>query len=348
MADVWRRPRQPPLLAAGPSGRVELRHPRDRLAVQDRESRADAGVPVPGHAADGQRHAVLHGRVPPGGRGGGRPDRRAEVDAQPRRGAQRARRRRGTCRTAACMGDGQDERVLYVAGLSAGVLDARTDHRLPTFGRGSIVDLKREMDQEMDRHRRRQPARRPVVAGDTIIIGAARRAARRPGQPEGFVRGYDVRTGRRLWIFKTILPNSTARPPEGLVELQRQRRVWARMSVDEPAGLYQSTADRRLLQQPPPENNLFSETRLRWTSRPDSAAALPTRAPRHLERRPLRARPGRPDGRRPVIKAVAQPTKQSWVYVFDRVTGQPVWRSRSDPSSAATCPASGTRRRSPS
>ena len=46
------------------------------------------------------------------------------------------------------------------------------------------------------------------------------------------------------------------------------------------------------------------------------------------------------------IKAIAQPTKQGWVYVFDRATGQPVWPIEERPVEKGTCPASGTRRRS--
>jgi len=42
------------------------------------------------------------------------------------------------------------------------------------------------------------------------------------------------------------------------------------------------------------------------------------------------------DGR--LIKAVAQPTKQGWVYVFDRVTGQPVWPIEERPVEQSTVP----------
>ena len=50
------------------------------------------------------------------------------------------------------------------------------------------------------------------------------------------------------------------------------------------------------------------------------------------------------DGRS--IKAVAQPTKQAFLYVLNRETGEPVWPIESGRSRRATCPASGTRRRS--
>jgi quinoprotein glucose dehydrogenase len=104
---------------------------------------------------------------------------------------------------------GTEERILYVTpGYQLVALDAATGHRIPTFGTDGIVDLKREMDQEID------PVTgdiglhsAPVVAGNTIIIGAAHAEG---GQPpsrtniKGYVRGYDVRTGRRLWLFRTI------------------------------------------------------------------------------------------------------------------------------------------------
>jgi len=41
------------------------------------------------------------------------------------------------------------------------------------------------------------------------------------------------------------------------------------------------------------------------------------------------------------IKAIAQPTKQAWLYVFDRVTARPCGRSRSDRFRRVTCPESG-------
>ena len=47
----------------------------------------------------------------------------------------------------------------------------------------------------------------PVVTGNTVIVGAAHTAGGTPRSKtneKGFVRGYDVKTGKRLWIFHTI------------------------------------------------------------------------------------------------------------------------------------------------
>ena len=63
----------------------------------------------------------------------------------------------------------------------------------------------------------------PLVVKDTIIIGAAHTEGSRPvsrRNDKGYVRGYDVRTGKRQWIFHTI-----PRPGEfGYDTWQRARR----------------------------------------------------------------------------------------------------------------------------
>ena len=105
--------------------------------------------------------------------------------------------------------DGRVERILYVTiGYQLVALDAKTGIRVPTFGKAGIVDLKLEDDQDMD------PITgdiglhaAPLVVKDTIVIGAAHTEGSRPvsrRNDKGYVRGYDVRTGKRLWIFHTI------------------------------------------------------------------------------------------------------------------------------------------------
>src|SRR6267142_2318185 len=105
--------------------------------------------------------------------------------------------------------DGRDARILYVTpGYRLVALDAKTGVRVPGFGDNGIVDLKQDDDQEMDLvtgdigyHAA------PVVARDVVIVGAAhtqgntRKSMR---NEKGYVRAFDVRTGKRLWIFHTI------------------------------------------------------------------------------------------------------------------------------------------------
>src|SRR6202521_2192451 len=99
--------------------------------------------------------------------------------------------------------DGKEERVLYVTpGYRLICLDAKTSGLVKSFGKDGVVDLKLDAAQTIaliDGEIGLQSA--PVVAKDTIIIGAAFREGMTPKSMhnnKGYVRGFDVRTGKRL------------------------------------------------------------------------------------------------------------------------------------------------------
>jgi quinoprotein glucose dehydrogenase len=234
--------------------------------------------------------------------------------------------------------DGKQERIVYVTpGYQMIALDARTGLRVPTFGRNGIVDLKLENDQPVDPETGDIGLHAtPIIAKDVIVVGAAHlpgSAPRSRKHEKGYIRGYDVRTGRRLWIFHTI----PFRGEFGHDSWENESAaytgnvgVWAQMSADEELGLVYLPVEL-----PTGDyygghrhgNNLFAE----------SLVALDIRTGQRKWHYQLVHHgiwdfdiPCAPiladitvDGRR--IKAIAQPTKQGWVYVFDRVTGQPVW-----------------------
>ena len=122
----------------------------------------------------------------------------------------------------------------------------------------------------------------PVIARDVVIIGAAHTEGSRPESrrnEKGYVRGYDVRTGKRLWIFHTI-----PEPGEfGSDTWEKDSEsytgnagVWAQMSVDEELGTVypaRRDADRRLLRRSPSRRRTCS-ARASWPSisRPASAS----------------------------------------------------------------------------
>jgi hypothetical protein len=98
--------------------------------------------------------------------------------------------------------DGSEERIIYVTpGYHMIALDAEIGRPVAGFGQGGIVDLKDDMDQEMD------PIQgdvglhaAPVVAGGTIIVGAAHTPGATPESrrnEKGFVRGYPRSTATR-------------------------------------------------------------------------------------------------------------------------------------------------------
>jgi len=233
---------------------------------------------------------------------------------------------------------GGDERILYVTtGYQLVALNAANGRRVATFGTDGIVDLKQDFDQVMDPVTGEVAlAAAPVLAKDVIVIGAAHLAGGAPKSKtheKGYIRAYDVRTGKRLWTFHTI-----PRPGEfgndtwlnDSWSYTGNVGVWAQMTIDAetdtvylpvelPTGDYYG-GNR-------PGNNLFAETLLAVDLRTGKRKWHYQLVHHGIWDHDIPCAPILMDlavnGR--AIKAVAQPTKQAWVYVFDRMTGQPVW-----------------------
>ena len=233
-----------------------------------------------------------------------------------------------------------EERIIYVTpGYQLIALereDRRPGSRLRQ-GRHRRSEAGRR-SEDGSRHRRDRPARGAARRAATSSSSAPRTcpAARRKSKTneKGYVRGYDVRTGKRLWIFHTIPRPGRIRQRhlgERLVVVHRQHR---RLGADErrrgararlPAG---RAADRRLLRRPSARATACSaRASSRSTSRPASASGTTsscTTASGTWTSRARRSSRTSTSTAAP-IKAIAQPTKQGWVYVFDRATGEPVW-----------------------
>ena len=171
---------------------------------------------------------------------------------------------------------------------------------------------------------------------DTIIVGAALRegtAPRSRNNIKGFVRAFDVRTGRRIWTFHTI-PMRTEFGADtwenGSAEYTGNNGVWAQMSVDEELGLVYLPVE-----MPTGDyygghrhgDNLFSESLVAVDVK-TGARKWHYQFIKHgiwdwdLPCAPILA-DVTIDGK--ARKIVAQPSKQAWLYVLDRVTGQPIW-----------------------
>src|SRR5437879_7325208 len=236
--------------------------------------------------------------------------------------------------------DGKEERVFYVTpGYLLICLNAKTGVRVPYFGENGFVDLKQNDDQEIlpDLETGEigiQSA--PVVAKDTVIVGAAFREGMTPKSRrnnKGYVRGFDVRTGKRLWIFHTIPKKGEFGYDtwkEGSAEYTGNTGVWTQITVDEQLGLVYlpvETPTSDFYGGHGPGNTLFGETLVcvdlktgerKWHFQlvhhplwDMDISSAPILADITVDGKP--------------VKAVAQPTKQGFLYVFDRVTGRPVW-----------------------
>lgn len=234
--------------------------------------------------------------------------------------------------------DGREERILYVTpGYQLIALDARTGDRIADFGRDGIVDLKQDADQYIDPLNGEIGLHAtPIVAKNVVIVGAAHTTGANPrtaSNVKGYVRGYDVRTGERLWIFHTI-PQPGEFGTEswlaGSAEYTGNTGVWAQISVDEELEtvylpVEAATGDYYGANRP--GDNLFAETLLavdlytgerKWHYQLVHHGIWDHDIPCAPILVDITV-----DGRE--IKAVAQPTKQAYLYVFDRVTGEPVW-----------------------
>ena len=234
--------------------------------------------------------------------------------------------------------DGKQDRIVYVTpGYQLIALDAKTGVRVPSFGKNGVVDLKLENDQPVDLETGDIGLHAaPVIAKDVIVVGAAHLPG---GQPKsrrhekGYIRGYDARTGKRLWIFHTL-------PMRGELGWESWENesgsytgnvgVWAQMSIDEELGLVYLPVEL-------PTGDYYGGHRPGNTLFSESVVALDLKTGQRkwhyqlvhhgiwdfdIPCAPILADlvvNGRP------IKAIAQPTKQGWVYVFDRATGEPVW-----------------------
>ena len=249
--------------------------------------------------------------------------------------------------------DGKQERILYVTpGYRLIALDAKTGVPIPTFGKSGSVDLKLEDDQTIFPDLTTgeigiQSA--PVVAKDTIIIGAAFKEGMTPKSfhnNKGYVRGFDVRTGKRLWIFHTIPVKGEFGYDSwlnGSAEVTGNTGVWTQVSVDEELGLAylpveSPTGDYYGGHRP--GNNLYGESLVCVDLKTGQRKWHFQLVHHPLWDMDISSAPLLADinvnGR--MIKAVAQPTKQGILYVFDRVTGQPVWPIEEKPVEKGNVP----------
>ncbi|HYW48122.1 MAG TPA: pyrroloquinoline quinone-dependent dehydrogenase [Bryobacteraceae bacterium] len=249
--------------------------------------------------------------------------------------------------------DGKVERILYVTpGYRLIELDAKTGALVPSFGKGGAVDLKLDDDQTIlpdltTGEIGLQSA--PVVAKDTIIIGAAFREGMTPKSMrnnKGYVRGFDVRTGKRLWIFHTIPVKGEAGYDtwqDGSAEYTGNTGVWTQISVDEQLGLVylpveSPTGDYYGGHRP--GNNLFGESLVCVDLKTGQRKWHFQLVHHPLWDMDISSGPLLADitvnGK--AVKAVAQPTKQGFLYVFDRVTGQPVWPIEERPVEKGSVP----------
>ena len=248
--------------------------------------------------------------------------------------------RQGSGRGLAYWTDGQgDERIVTVTpGYQLVALSAKTGIPVASFGTNGVVDLKQDIDQpdiDVDTADIGLNSA-PAIGNNVIVVGAAHLPGGAPRAKEnvkGYIRGFDVRSGKRLWIFHTIPQPGEAGNDTWLNDswsYTGNAGNWGPISIDEELNrVYLATegATGDYYGGHRHGNNLFT----------DSVVCLDLNtgkrywyfqaihhdvwdwdfpAPPILMDITVSGKP---------IKAVAVPSKQAFLYTFDRLTGEPVW-----------------------
>jgi len=226
--------------------------------------------------------------------------------------------------------DGKDRRLIFSANNLLQELDAQTGEAIVAFGKDGRVDLREGLDRDPARisQQRRLPGR---VFENLLILGSATKEEY--DSAPGDIRAFDVRTGKKVWTFHTV-----PRPgefgydtwPADAWKTVGGANNWGEQSIDEARGIvFVPTAS--------PKYNFYGGHRKGDNLFGDCLLALDARTGKRLwhfqtvhhdiwdldNNSAPQLITIRRDGR--AIDAVAMASKTGYLYVFDRVSGKPIW-----------------------
>ena len=243
--------------------------------------------------------------------------------------------------------DGNDLRILFGTGDGYLIcLNAQTGKPISTFGHDGRIDLTQGLGRGVDR-RHYGVSSPPIICRDVVVVGATILDFPLVKEmPPGDLRGFDVRTGKQQWLFRAV-------PGEGEFgnetweqdswKTTGNTNVWTMMSSDEALGyiyLPFGTPSNDYYGGQRPGNGLFGESLVCLDARSGKRVWHFQTAHHGVWDYDLPAAPNLIDlkvnGKS--IKAVAQLSKQGFCYVFDRVTGKPVWPIEEKPVPQSTVP----------
>ncbi len=230
--------------------------------------------------------------------------------------------------------DGAKHRIVIATGGCQLIsIDALTGKPDPHFGKDGIVDLTKGLGRKFDKSQLGYNSP-PVVCRDTIVVGSVVfDYPAHPTTPPGHVRGFDIRTGQRKWIFHTIpqegeFGNDTWE--EDSWKTAGNVNVWSTMSADEQLGcvyLPIGTPTNDYYGGHRPGDNLFADSLVCLNAETGERLWHFQGVHHGLWDYDFCSGPNLVDIRRngKTIPAVAQVSKQGFTYVFNRKTGQPIW-----------------------
>ncbi len=227
--------------------------------------------------------------------------------------------------------DGAERRLLFASDHKLRALDAKTGKLITTFGDGGAVDLKQGLDRDPAALTLVQATTPGRVFEDRLIVGSATNQGY--GSAPGDIRAFDVRTGKLIWTFHTV-----PRPGEYGYETWPKdawkkvggANVWGELTLDEKRGiLYAPTASAKY--------NFYGVDRAGANLFADCLLALDARTGKRIwhfqmvhhdiwdydDATAPKLLTVKHDGK--TVDIVAQVSKQGFLWVFNRVTGEPLW-----------------------
>jgi len=231
--------------------------------------------------------------------------------------------------------DGKEERVLIATGGRQLVsINAKTGKTDPSFGQNGVVDLTQDLGRKVN-IREIAHSSPVIVCRDTVIVGSIINDFTTTKEaPPGHIRGYDVRTGQLKWLFRSIpqeeeFDNDTWEGDSW--RYTGNTNVWSMMSADDELGyvyLPFGTPTNDYFGGHRKGDNLFAECLVCLDANTGQRGWHFQAVHHGMWDYDFPCAPNlvdiTVDGK--PIKAVAQVSKQGFTYVFDRVTGQPVWQ----------------------
>lgn len=230
---------------------------------------------------------------------------------------------------------GNERIILVTPGYQMVALNAKSGKTFPDFGVNGVVDLWDGLDYKVEPGQigSSSPA---IIVGDVAVIGAALQGGTAPPimkNVPAYIRGYDVRSGKLLWTFHTI-----PKPGEfgydtwdnKSADQNGNAGAWAPLSADLELGyvyvpVESATGDYYGGHRP--GDDLFSDTLVCLDAKTGKRIWYYQLVHHDIWDMDIGSAPvlldvtvaGRP------VKIVAQVTKQGYTYVFNRVTGEPIW-----------------------
>ena len=239
--------------------------------------------------------------------------------------------------------DGKGRIIVVTPGYYMVMLDAATGQPVDKFGKNGIIDLQEGLGYKVDPVHGIDPkyglithGSPPIVVNGIIVVGNSHGRGYYPKQKEnipGHIRGYDVRTGKQLWIFHVIpKPGEYGHDTwEGdSWTYTGNISSWATLSADPELNIVYIPTDC-------PTGDYYGGHRHGDNLYGTALVALNVKTGKRIWHQQFVKHdiwnydtPTAPNlldirVKQKKIKAIVQATKQGWAYVFDRKTGKPVW-----------------------